>query len=91
MAPRAPDRSRLSTYPVRVRDHLTSRPGCGEVNGLNWHPYNEAHWVGAEHSWFFGPRWSPGSEFCHPAASAYDHVADPCPGGIDVLHGTCLA
>ena len=60
-----------------MRDHLTSRPGCGEVNGLNWHPYNEAYGVGAEHSRFFGPRRSPDSEFCHPAATACDHAVDP--------------
>ena len=80
--PKKPD------WAVRVRDHLTSRPGCGEVNGLHWHHYNEAYKVGAAYG---KESWAPDSEFCHPAASAYDHVADPCPGGIDVLHGTCLA
>ena len=74
-------------WAVRVRDHLTSRPGCGEVNGLNWYQYNEAYGVGAEHG---KPRWAPNSEFCHPAATAYDHVVDPCPGGFDVLVGNCL-
>ena len=58
-----------------MRDHLTSRPGCGEVNGLNWYLYNEAYGVGAEHG---KPRWAPNSEFCHPAATAYDHAVDPC-------------
>ncbi len=71
---------------VRLRDHLTSRPGCGEVNRVNWGKYNEAYKVGVEPD---DPGWAPNSKFCHPAATAYDHVVDPCPGGFDVLRGTC--
>ena len=79
-------------WALRVRDHVTSRPGCGEVSKGYWHWYDEAYKVGPDYN---KRPWSPDSAFCHPDATAYDSVVDPCPGGLyeenpGETWGTCV-